>query len=130
MVTGVDWFPTLAEFCGIELPGHHIDGKSIKKVILSKKAISPHETFYWQLGSGKAPEWVVREDAWKLHGNPRDRSNKAPITEDDQLFLANLEMDPTEMANLASQYPEVVKRLSDLQSEYWKSIEKTLNSEK
>ncbi len=129
MVTGVDWFPTIAELCGIRLPNHHIDGKSIKEVILSKDARSPHDNFYWHLGSGKTPEWVVREDAWKLHGNPRDRSNKAPLTEDDTLFLTNLEMDPTEMVNLASKHPEVVKRLSALQNDYWKSIQETLTSE-
>ncbi|MBT5169824.1 MAG: sulfatase-like hydrolase/transferase [Opitutales bacterium] len=130
MVTGVDWFPTLAEFCGIELPGHHIDGKSIKDVILDNGANSPHDTFYWQLGKGKTPEWVVREGNWKLHGNPKDNSQKAPITKNDKLFLANLAMDPTEMTNLAFKYPEVVKRLSDLQSEYDSSIQQTLQSER
>tara|TARA_B110000037_G_scaffold223016_1_gene301307 strand:+ start:117 stop:1484 length:1368 start_codon:yes stop_codon:yes gene_type:complete len=127
---GIDWFPTIAEFCGIDLPTHHIDGVSIKDVILSKSAKSPHDTFYWQLGKGKAPEWVVREGEWKLHGNPKDNSRKAPITKDDQLFLANLSMDPTEMTNLASKYPEVVKRLTALQSDYDKSIQQTLEAEK
>lgn len=126
MVTGVDWLPTIADLCGIELPKHHIDGKSIKEVILSNKAQSPHETFYWHLGSGKTPEWVVREGPWKLHGNPKDRSNKAPLGKEDTLFLANLETDPTEMANLANQYPEVVKRLSALQKKFWTSIQETL----
>ena len=129
MVTGVDWFPTLAEFCGIELPGHHIDGKSIKDVILDNNANSPHETFYWHLGSGKNPEWVVREGDWKLLGNPEDRSDKAPLGKDDALFLANLRLDPTEMSNLATQYPEVVKRLSGLQNDFSMSIQETLTSE-
>lgn len=130
MVTGIDWFPTLAEFCGIELPKRVIDGKSIKDVILSNKAPSPHDSFYWRLGRGKNPEWVVREGDWKLLGNPQDNSNKAPITKDDQLFLANLSMDPTEMKNLAKQYPEVVNRLSALQADYSRDIEKTLASER
>ncbi len=94
MVTGIDWFPTLAEFCGIELPKRVIDGKSIKDVILSDKEPSPHDSFYWRLGRGKNPEWVVREGDWKLLGNPQDNSNKAPITKDDQLFLANLSNGP------------------------------------
>ena len=59
-------------------------------------------------------------------GNPEDRSNKAPITESDQLFLTNLAMDPTEMANLAPKYPEVVKRLSAMRKDFLNSIENSL----
>ena len=73
---------------------------------------------------------LLREGNWKLHGNPKDNSQKAPITKNDKLFLANLAMDPTEMTNLAFKYPEVVKRLSDLQSEYDSSIQQTLQSER
>ncbi len=124
--TGVDWLPTIADICGIELPDRHLDGKSIKEVILSESASSPHDTFYWHLGGGKNPEWVVRDGDWKLHGNPKDRSNKAPITESDQLFLANLSMDPTEMTNLANKYPEVVERLSAMRANYLESIENSL----
>ena len=72
------------------------------------------------------PEWVVRDGDWKLLGNPEDRSNKAPITQSDQLFLANLSMDPTEMTNLATKYPEVVERLSAMRANYLESIENSL----
>ena len=104
----------------------HLDGKSIKEVILSESAPSPHETFYWHLGGGRNPEWAVRDGDWKLLGNPEDRSNKAPITKSDQLFLANLSMDSTEMTNLATKYPEVVERLSAMRANYLESIENSL----
>ena len=51
-VTGTDWFPTLAEWTGAKIPkGHHLDGKSIAKVVKDPKAPTPHESYYWQLGN-------------------------------------------------------------------------------
>jgi len=104
------------------LPECKLDGKSLVGVIKSAEAPSPHKTFYWQLGRGKGAQWVVRQGDWKLLGNPRDRSNKAPITKDDRLFLCNLAEDISEMKNLAKQHPEVVARLKALQEKYAKDI--------
>jgi arylsulfatase A-like enzyme len=64
--------------------------------------------FHWQSG-GK--QWAVRDGDWKLIGNPRDTSNKAPITANDKLFLSNLKVDHSEMKNIADQHPEIVDRL-------------------
>lgn len=114
MATGCDWLPTLADICDVPLPKRPIDGKSISRILKSKEEPSPHKSFYWQLGN----QWVVREGAWKLLGNPRDNANKGPIGKDDKLFLANLEKDVSEMKNLAKDYPETVKRLKDLRDAY------------
>ncbi len=123
LATGCDWLPTIAEFCGAPLPSRKLDGKSLKKVIMSADAQSPHEVFYWQLGAGKNAQWVVREGDWKLLGNPRDRSDKAPITKDDKLFLVNLGEDISEMTNIAKDHLEVVDRLKKIHDEYVKDIE-------
>ena len=123
MVTGCDWFPTLAEVAGVKSVVNNLDGKSILPVIQSGKAKTPHERFYWHLGGGKGAQWVVREGDWKLLGNPRDRSDMAPLTKDDSLFLVNLSDDIQEMKNVAQQHPDVVKRLSEAQATYLKSIE-------
>jgi len=124
MVTGCDWLPTIADFCGVKLPDRHLDGKSIRPIILSPDAKSPHESFYWHLGSGKNVQWVVREGDWKLLGNPRDRSEKAPLTQDDKLFLVNLARDHTEMRNLAKDYPQIVDRLSARRDQYIADIDR------
>lgn len=129
LVTGVDWFPTIAGFCGITPSSHHIDGISIMDVILSDDAQSPHDSFYWQLGSGKAPQWVVREGDWKLLGNAKDTSDRRIEEKIDKLFLANLAQDPSESTNLAFRYPEIVEHLSKLQVEYNSSILETLEKE-
>ncbi len=123
LATGCDWLPTIAEFCGALLPSRKLDGKSLKKVIMSADAQSPHEVFYWQLGAGKNAQWVVRQGDWKLLGNPRDRSDKAPITKDDKLFLVNLGEDISEMTNIAKDHPDVVARLKKIRDEYVNDIE-------
>ncbi len=124
LATGCDWLPTIADLAGVELPGRQLDGRSLREVILSDAA-TPHEHFYWQLGSQKQPQWVVREGDWKLLGNPQDRSDKAPLTPEDRLFLVNLKDDVGEMSNLASHHPDVVERLQRLREAYRQSLQGT-----
>lgn len=117
MAVGTDWLPTIAEFCGVALPEQTIDGRSLKGVILDN-APTPHEAYYWQLGKGGAPQWVVRKGSWKLLGNPADRSNKAPLTADDKLFLVNLADDITEMKNVAKDHPDKVAELLEVKERF------------
>ena len=118
LATAVDWFPTLANLAGIKRIDHRIDGKDITNLLMSSEARSPHDVFHWQTGGGKNPPWAVRKGDWKLLGNPRDTSMKAPITPTDKLFLANLREDPTEMKNFAQQQPEVVTELLKLHEQW------------
>ncbi len=111
-----DWMPTLAELCKIELDKSELDGRSLMPVINDPNAPSVHEDgFCWLHGNN---QWVARKGKWKLLGNPVDKSNKAPLTKDDKLFLVDLENDPGEMTNLAFQYPDKVKELKT-QFESW-----------
>jgi arylsulfatase A-like enzyme len=124
LATGCDWLPTLAQLCGARLPEKKLDGKSLVEVIESAEVPSPHEQWYWQLGRGPRSQWAVREGAWKLLGNARDTSNKAPLTsEDKKRFLVNLDDDPSEMENLAEENPEVVERLMELQRAYMNDVD-------
>jgi len=123
LVTGCDWFPTIAELTGATLPkNRRVDGKSMVSVVKSNEATSPHKSFYWQLGSGTRAQWVVRQGDWKLLGNPRDNSKKGPLGASDKLFLANLKQDESEMKNLAADNPDVVKELTELQKKYFAEI--------
>ena len=118
MATGCDWLPTIADYCDAGVPKVKLDGKSLVRVIASADVPSPHKTFYWQLG----PQWAVRDGDWKLLGNPRDNSKKAPITAADNPFLVNLAEDVSEMKNRAKDHPDVVERLSKLHAEYVRDI--------
>ena len=85
-------------------------------------ADSPHQTFHWQSGGGRNPQWAVRDGDWKLITNPRDTSNKAPIGRNDRQFLVNLGEDVTEMRNVAADHPEIVERLTKLHEAWEKGL--------
>ncbi len=114
---GTDWFPTIAELCGIPVPKDQLDGKSLVPVI-TKNSASPHQRFHWLFDK----QWVVRQGDWKLLGNPVDKSNKGKLTPADSLFLVNLRQDSTEMKNTAAQHPEMVTKLKALHQEWIKTI--------
>lgn len=118
VVHACDWFPTLAELCGIRLPSDDIDGKSISPVIRSAKAPSPHQVLHWMVGGGKKPQWAVREGDWKLIGNVQSSPDPALDAGDRSLFLSNLAADISERTNRAGQHPDVVERLSRLHTEW------------
>lgn len=114
LATACDWMPTIAELASVKAPDRKIDGLSLVNVIQSPEAPSAHKQFHWQSGGGRTPQWAVRDGDWKLIGNPRDTSNKAPIGKGDSRFLVNLAEDVSEMKNLAGEHPEVVSRLEKL----------------
>jgi arylsulfatase A len=122
MVHGCDWMPTIAALCGVPLADEDIDGKNISEVIESPEAASPHEVLHWTHGGGDNYSWALRQGDWKLLRNPRDTSEKAPITGEDKLFLVNVAKDPTEMTNVAGEHPEVVKRMKALHEEWYGAV--------
>ncbi len=117
-----DWLPTLAELCGVPLLEEDIDGVSLVPVIRSAEAPAPPRLLHWHTGRGAQAPWAIRDGDWKLLGNPRDPSERAPLTEADRRFLVNLAEDASEMTNLAEQYPQVVERLEQLHNDWLQSI--------
>ena len=117
-VFGCDWLPTIADYAGCSLPTVKLDGRSIRGVIDSSDADSPHDHLYWLLGKGQRAQWVVRQGDWKLLGNPQDRRAPDSITPDDQLFLVDLSKDISETTNLASQFPDRVAQLQAIHEGY------------
>jgi arylsulfatase A len=113
MAVNTDWFPTLAEYCNIQLPNKELDGRSLVPIINNQDAASIHEKegYCWAFRQS----WVARKGKWKLHANPEDTSKKGILTEADNFFLADLETDPSETTNVANSYPEIV---ADLKKQY------------
>jgi len=127
MVTGCDWFPTLAELAGAKLPkGLKLDGRSITGVIRSADEKTPHPDFFWSFANKNNRPWAVRQGDWKLLGNPRDDINKGSLTKADKLFLVNLEEDISETTNLAARHPDKVKELMAIHDRYEASIQADL----
>ncbi|MGO1245309.1 MAG: sulfatase family protein [Sphingobacterium sp.] len=115
----IDWLPTLAEYCGIDLPNRKIDGKSLKPIINEDSDKPIHETFYWKSGGSKAaPQWAIRRGPWKLLHNPVQARNEELDTQ--KLFLVNMDEDPREQTNLSQSEPDLVEKLKALYEE-WES---------
>jgi arylsulfatase A-like enzyme len=126
LAVSVDWLPTIAELTQTRRPERKIDGVSLRGVIDSSEAKSLHDVFHWQSGNGLGgrPQWAVRQGDWKLIGNPKDTSNKGPLTKDDALYLVNLADDIGETTNVAARHPDVVERLSKLHDAWLRDVDR------
>lgn len=119
MAINIDWFPTLLELCDINFNENQFEGKSLNPVILDSSP-SPHEVFWWYTNKN---QWAVRQNDWKLLKNPIDPSNKLPLEEKDSVFLVNLQNDPGEVNNMASEFPEKVEELLEVYMGWYSRLE-------
>jgi arylsulfatase A-like enzyme len=115
----IDLLPTFAKLAGATLsPDRIIDGKDIWPLLSGKRsAKTPHEViyFYWE-----RELHAVRSGKWKLHfphpfhTNPMPGSGGKMGPEGDdyiELSLFDLDADVGETKNVATEHPDVVKRL-------------------
>jgi len=119
----IDILPTVAHLLETNLPNHPIDGKNIWPLMVGEAgATSPQEAYYFYWGNDLH---AIRSGSWKLHfphpyrtlnGRPGGRDGMPARYEQAQIELAlfNLEADPGESKNVASDHPDVVERLSKL----------------
>ncbi len=117
----IDILPTLAGLIDAELPKHKIDGKDIWPILTCQPgAQNPHEAYYFYYKQNELQ--AVLSGKWKLllphryrtlAGKPGGKGG-IPVkysNTDSGLELYNLADDISEKHDLASRYPEVVKRL-------------------
>jgi arylsulfatase A-like enzyme len=95
-VTSLDWLPTIAEWCEVDVSDLDLDGHSLRSVIDSPNAPGPHEVMYWSWMKWSA----VRAGPWKLVTNPAGTPH-----------LSNLDADPAEAVDLRERRPGVARRL-------------------
>ena len=120
LAVSMDWMPTIAELCDVELPNTKLEGSSLVPLIKDAEAPTPHSVAHWQIGESDDPDrqWAVRRGDWKLIGNPKDPTDEGSLSAADSLFLVNLQQDATESKNLASKHPEQVKELRQLYQQW------------
>jgi arylsulfatase A len=123
VAASIDILPTVARLAGAPLPKNKIDGLDIWPLISGQpNAKSPHDAYFIYWGKGLE---AVRSGRWKLHfphsyrtlaGRPGGHGGRpAPYSQAKTgLALYNLETDLSETDNLASEYPNVVRRLEGL----------------
>jgi len=107
-----DVLPTLADLSGQKKP-QDTDGISFKATLLGKKQIE-HDYLYWEFPHNKKPAQAIRDGKWKvirLFKGHRSSGYKEKVE------LYDLSTDLGEKKNLARQYPELVKKYTQLMDE-------------
>jgi len=103
-VSGVDWYPTILELCGVPLPKKHaIDGVSLVP-LLKGKSISGRPLFwhYPHYGNqGGEPSSIIMEGEWKLIHYHEDRRDE----------LYHLGKDQSEQNDLLAREPKRAKQM-------------------
>lgn len=104
-----DVMPTIADLGGVKTPTQS-DGVSFLPTLLGSESQKNHEYLYWEF-HGKEGRQAVRKGKWKAVAYRIENPKKATF----ELF--DLDKDPSESHDIASQYPEVVKEMKEIISE-------------
>jgi len=124
MLMTIDLLPTLAKLVGAELPKHKIDGLDVWPLIAGEKdAKNPHEAYFFYYEQGALQAVTSSDGRWKLQlphtfrtlaGRPGGTNGIPAQYEQTKIAepeLYDLAGDVGESTNVASQHPDIVKRL-------------------
>jgi arylsulfatase A-like enzyme len=115
VITIMDWYPSLLEWCGIKKPNVVLDGHSLQPVIDSAEAPAAHEVLHFQWRSG----WAVRKGDWKLIGNRQGKpKNEMRYT------LHHLTDEKPEVTDYAEEKPALVQELIALHKTWTRNLDK------
>lgn len=143
IVASMDLYPTLARLMGAPLPERKIDGKDIWPLLSGQSSGSPHEAFYYyggeELQAVRSGRWKLHFPHQYLEvaakpgrdGKPSNFEKLKPLPStqsglegiasrhgykvmDLPLSLFDLKTDPEESDDIATEHPEVVRRLAAL----------------
>jgi arylsulfatase A-like enzyme len=113
LVIGMDIAPTILNFCTIEPDSPpSFDGADLRGVLTMGES-TPHDQVYWSVGE----QLAVREGDWKLTIDARENAG-----DPDEIFLADLDEDPSESTNLADARSERATRLKSDAEEWHRNI--------
>ena len=115
IITIMDWYPSLLEWCGIKKPDVVLDGHSLQPVINSAEAPAAHEVLHFQWRNS----WAVRKGDWKLIGNKQGKpKNEMRYT------LHHLTDEKPEVTDYAEEKPARVQELIALHKTWTRDLDK------
>ena len=115
IITIMDWYPSLLEWCGIKKPDVVLDGHSLQPVINSAEAPAAHEVLHFQWRNS----WAVRKGDWKLIGNKQGKpKNEMRYT------LHHLTDEKPEVTDYAEEKPARVQELIALHKTWTRNLDK------
>ena len=135
-VNGIDWYPTLLELCGIELPKKQkVDGVSLVPLLKGKEL--QDRPLYWHYphygNQGGEPSSIIMEGKWKLiHYHEDGRDELYDLNEDigEQVNLINKESDQAkEMKKRLSSWLEETKATFPVPDPQFNSVKRNLRWE-
>lgn len=105
-----DVMPTLAELAGADVP-QDIDGISFAPTLLGQaQKQKEHDYLYWEFHE-QGGRQAVRQGRWKAIRQQVKRDPNGPLE------LYDLEADPEEKNDLASQHPDIVEKMEKIMKE-------------
>jgi N-acetylgalactosamine-6-sulfatase len=115
VVAGMDWLPTAAALCGLEVSSDGpLDGEDCSPALLGR-TMARKAPVMWEWRSKiyahrihQSPRFALRDGPWKFLTNPGGARQEL-------YFVAD---DPSEMNNLAAAHPERVARYARLLREF------------
>lgn len=115
----VDMLPTLIDLCNLKSPlGVRFDGQSIRPLLEGKASLQ----------AGTWPDRILVTDSQRVK-DPIKWRKSAVMTSRWRLIngkeLYEIHADPGQKADIASQHPDVVKRLHDFYESWWAELEPT-----
>ncbi len=110
MATTMDIYCTIIKVTGSKIPVEHkIDGNDILPMLMGISS-TPTKIFYYFRGKNLE---AVREGKWKFRLSNHARKDIKP-GQPPEPELYNLDVDPSERYNVASEHPEIVSHLKQL----------------
>jgi arylsulfatase A-like enzyme len=108
----IDVFPTLAELCGLKLPGNpDFDGRSFRESLTNPAAVVPERTLFVELQRTFKPE------KWKHAAGMTSRWRLVNNTE-----LHDITNDPSQERNVIENHPEVAAKIREEFEAYWAKV--------